>query len=203
MWLCLSHFYLTKTITKLLNQYIMLSQQQIQQLKLNQQSVVLDLRIERYQYLGILKEYQLHPPSIVNSLDYTKLNQYQVFLFKRVLHGLNVYTPDKQKQLNWEKKRRISKVWKRGQKVINAWKQTICNKKASAYLKKTFKHSPLALYIASIPAEETLDDYTNTFSFKDLGINYEDVILKFMSVGLLPNNFFTIKPNLNQERLKI
>ena len=59
------------------------------------------------------------------------------------------------------------------------------------------------MYIASIPAEETLDDYTNTFSFKDLGINYEDVILKFMSVGLLPNNFFTIKPNLNQERLKI
>ena len=181
----------------------MLSQQQIQQLKLNQQSVVLDLRIERYQYLGLLKEYQLHPPSIVNSLDYTKLNQYQVFLFKRVLHGLNVYTPEKVKKLNWEKKRRISKVWKRGQKEINAWKQTICNKKASAYLKKTFKHSPLALYIANIPAEETSDDYNNTFSFKDLGIKYEDVILKFMSVGLLPNNFFTIQPNINQDVLKV
>ena len=69
----------------------MLSQQQIQQLKLNQQSVVLDLRIERYQYLGILKEYQLHPPSIVNSLDYTKLNQYQVFLFKRVLQRKDAF----------------------------------------------------------------------------------------------------------------
>ena len=39
-------------------------------------------------------------------------------------------------------------------------------------------------------------------TFKDLGIKYEDVILKFMSLGLLPNNFFTIKPNEYQKSLK-
>jgi hypothetical protein len=55
----------------------------------------------------------------------------------------------------------------------------------------------MALAIADVPAEETLDDYKNTLTFKDLGINYEDIVLKFMSVGLLPNNFFTLKPNGN------
>jgi hypothetical protein len=47
--------------------------------------------------------------------------------------------------------------------------------------------------MASIPADEILDDYTNTMSFKDLGITYEDVILKFMSLGLLPKNYLQLK----------
>tara|TARA_R110001592_G_scaffold24542_3_gene94486 strand:- start:5274 stop:5882 length:609 start_codon:yes stop_codon:yes gene_type:complete len=196
------HFYITKTLTNFLNKHTMLSHEQISKLKLNEQQLILSKRIERYQYLGILEEYQLHPPSLINSFEYSKLNPYQHFLFKRVLHGLNVYKPEEVKKLHWDKRRRISKVWKRGQREINAWKQTLCNKKINSYLRETFKHSPLAQYIASIPAEETLDDYHNTMTFKDLGINYEDVILKFMSLGLLPNNFFTIKPNEYQKSLK-
>jgi hypothetical protein len=175
----------------------MLSHEQIQKLKLNEEQLILSRRIERYQYLGILEEYQLHPPSLINSFEYSKLNPYQHFLFKRVLHGLNVYKPEEVKKLHWDKRRRISKVWKRGQREINAWKQTLCNKRINAYLRKTFPHSPMALAIADVPAEETLDDYKNTLTFKDLGINYEDIVLKFMSVGLLPNNFFTLKPNGN------
>ena len=170
----------------------MLSQEQQTLLLQQKQKELLSKRLERYHYYGILAEYQLHPPSIVNSLSYTKLNPYQHFLFKRVLHGLKVYKPEEVKKRHWDKKRRITKVWKRGQREINAWKQTICNKKVNAYLSNTFKHSPLAQYIASIPADETLDDYTNTMSFKELGITYEDVILKFMSLGLLPKNYLTI-----------
>ena len=179
----------------------MLTEIQLQKLKTNDAEVSLSQRQERYQYLGLLDEYQLHPDSIVNNLEYTKLNPYQHFLFKRVLHGINVYTPEEANKLHWDKKRRISKVWKRGQREINAWKQTICNKKINAYLRTTFQHSPLAMYMASIPAEETLDDYKNKFTFKDLDIKYEDVILKFMSLGLLPRNFFTIQPNVNQEKI--
>ena len=175
----------------------MLSNEQISQLKLNEKQDLLSKRIERYQYLGLFDEYQLHPPSIINSFEYNKLNPYQHFLFKRVLHGLNVYKPEEVTKLHWDKKRRITKVWKRGQREINAWKQTLCNKRINTYLRRTFPHSPLALFIADIPAEETLDDYKNTMTFKDLGISYEDIILKFMSVGLLPNNFFTIKSNGN------
>ena len=51
----------------------------------------------------------------------------------------------------------------------------------------------MAEYIISIPPEEVLEDYKNTMSLKDLGITYEDVILRFMSKGLLPKNFLTIK----------
>jgi|TARA_R110000782_G_scaffold214749_3_gene302523 hypothetical protein len=181
----------------------MLTKSQLKKINQNQQVDLLKLREERYQYYGLLSEYQLHPPSIVNSLEYKKLNWYQALLFKRVLHGLNAYKPEAVVKLHWDKKRRISRVWKRGQKVINAWKQTICNKKVNAYLSKTFTGKTVE-YILSVPAEETLEDYNNTMTFKELGINYEDVILKFLSVGLLPRNFFTIQipADANKELFK-
>ena len=167
----------------------MLSQEQLQQIKLSEAKAKLSKRVERYQYLGLYDEYQLHPKSIINSFQYSK--------FKRVLHGLKVYKPEEVRKLHWDKKRRITRVWKRAQKELNAWKQMLCNKKINHYLSTTFKHSSLAQYIASFPPEEVLDDYTNTMTFKELGINYEDVILKFMSLGLLPRNYFTIKSNGN------
>ena len=98
----------------------MLSQEQLNQLQQQESKSLLSQRLQRYHYYGILEEYQLHPASIINSFEYKKLNPYQHFLFKRVLHGLNVYTKDEVAKLHWDKKRRISKVWKRSQREINA-----------------------------------------------------------------------------------
>lgn len=178
----------------------MLSQQQLTQLQTDESKTIISLRESRYQYYGLLEEYQLHPPSIINNLSYSKLNSYQHFLFKRVLHGLNVYSAEEIEALHWDKKRRISKVWRRSQKEINEWKQIICNKKINDLIRNTF-FGPTAESIISIPEDEVLDDYNNTFTLKDLGIMYEDLILRFMSKGLLPKNFFTLKEN--QQALKI
>ena len=56
----------------------MLSNEQISKLKLNEQKEILSKRIERYQYLGLLDEYQLHPPSIINSFEYSKIGRAHV-----------------------------------------------------------------------------------------------------------------------------
>jgi hypothetical protein len=178
----------------------MLSQEQLTQLQTDESVRLISLRESRYQYYGLLEEYQLHPPSIINNLSYSKLNSYQHFLFKRVLHGLNVYTKEEIETLHWDKKRRISKVWRRSQREINAWKQIICNKRVNDFFRATF-HGPTAEYIISVPEDEVMEDYNNTLSLKDLGITYEDVILRFMSKGLLPKNFFTLKANDNQKSI--
>jgi len=182
------------------NKTCMLSQQQLTQLQTDESIRIISQRESRYQYYGLLEEYQLHPPSIINNLSYNKLNSYQHFLFKRVLHGLNVYTKEEIETLHWDKKRRISKVWRRSQREINAWKQTICNRRINDFFRRTF-HGPTAEYIISVPEDEILEDYNNTLSLKDLGITYEDVILRFMSKGLLPKNFFTLKENDNQKSI--
>jgi|TARA_R110000796_G_scaffold38476_9_gene96783 hypothetical protein len=181
----------------------MLSQDQQLEIKKKESKDLLSQALQRYHYYGLLEEYQLHPILLTKDFQYSKLNSYQHFLFKRVLHGLNVYSKEEIQKLHWDKKRRISKVWKRAQKEINAWKQMICNKKANDYFKNTFKASSIINYILSVPVTEVLDDYNNKLTFKDLGVKYEDVILLFMSKGLLPKNYLTLKPNALQQKISV
>jgi hypothetical protein len=169
----------------------MIALEQIELIKKQQQVEFLKLREERYAYYGLLQEYQLHTKEELMRLNYTKLNPNQHFLFKRVLHGLNVYTQEEINTLHWDKKRRIKKVWQRGQEIINIWKQVISNKKINAYLHNTFGKHVKA--ITDIPDDDYLPDYKNTLTLKDLGLTYEDVILKFMAEGLLPKNFLSLK----------
>jgi hypothetical protein len=170
----------------------MLTQQQKQILETEKNIRLLQIRKERYEYLGILDEYQTQSKAVVQRLDYTKLNPTQHFMFKRVLHGLNVYKPEEVTKLHWDKKRRIKKVWQRGQREVNAWKQILCNKKAQQIF-SIFSGTTLADQLNALPVDDVDYDYVNTLSFKDLGISYEDLILFYMKKGLLPKNFLTIK----------
>jgi hypothetical protein len=178
-------FYLPKTT-------LMLSPEQIQKINQNISENKFKQREERYMYLGILSEYQLHMNNYSNEIVYTKLNPHQHFLFKRVLHGLKVYSQEDISKMHWDKKRRIKKVWIRGQKEINIWKQTICNKNINNFL-RLFYNSKLIKEIIDIPTDEINEHYKNNISFKDLNIKYEDVILFYMSKGLLPRNFIILK----------
>ncbi len=150
------------------------------------------LEEKRYLYLGILSDYQIISKNLVQPIIYTKLNPHQHFLFKRVLHGMNVYSKEDVDKMHWDKKRRIKRVWKRGQDELNVWKQTICNKLANQVL-TIFHHSELIKDILNVNITETDTSYRNTMSLKALGIKYEDVIIFFMSKGLLPNNFLQLK----------
>ena len=170
----------------------MLTQEQKKILEIERNIKLLEQRRERYEYLGILSEYQTQPENLIQRLDYTKLNPTQHFMFKRVLHGLNVYSVEELNKLHWDKKRRIKKVWQRGQREVNAWKQVICNKFAQNIF-SMFSGTTLADQLNALPVDDVDHDYVNTLSFKDLGINYEDLILFYMKKGLLPKNFLSLK----------
>lgn len=169
----------------------MLTQNQQNLLQQEKAISLLKEREERYAYYGILQEYQMLSKSEILKLDYTKLNPHQHFLFKRSIHGFNVYTKAEIKAMDPVRKKKIYKAWRKGQTVLNQWKQTIVNKCANNYFKKVFGDDALA--ITSIPETEYLDDYVCTLTLKDLGITYEDVILKFIQVKLLPKNFLALK----------
>ena len=124
-------------------------------------------------------------------VEYTKLNPKQHFIFKRVLHGLKMYNEAEIAKMHWDKKRRVIKVWKRGQEVINELKQWVAYKQVQPIF-RIFAKSELgrAIYESEF---EYLPDYRNKHTLKDLGLNYSDLILKFMSVGLVPKNFYSLK----------
>lgn len=156
------------------------------------QTINSENRINKLEYLGILGDYQTISKNLVQTVIYSELNQHQHFLFKRVLHGLNVYKPEEVTQMHWDKKRRIKKVWRRAQRVINKWKQMVCNKRANEVL-SLFTSSKLAKEMINVPVSETDNQFINNIQLKTLGISYEDLIIKFISEGLLPNNYYTIK----------
>jgi len=176
----------------------MLSQKQKDLLKEKAQISLLEKRESRYNYLGLLSEYQLNPPSLIRELEYVKLNPHQHFLFKRVLHGLNIYKKEEVEKMHWDKKRRIKKVWFRGQHAINELKQYVAYKQTQKIF-SIFKGN-IGEGIVNAPFEY-LTDYKNKSSLKELGLKYEDLIIKFMSLGLLPKNFLSLKPNGNQESI--
>jgi hypothetical protein len=137
--------------------------------------------------LGIYDEYMQYDRVI----DYSKLNPQQHYLFKRVLHGLKMYTKDEIDRMHWDKKRRVIKVWKRSQDVINKWKQFIAYQDSKRIF-SIFVNSKLGkeLYDFSF---EYLPDYRNKLTLKECGIQYEHLIVKFIAEGLLPKNYLDIK----------
>ena len=161
----------------------MLNKQQATKIKLQQ-------RKDRYEYMGLLTEYQL----VMNTgsfIEYTKLNPKQHYLFKRVLHGLKMYNEREIARMHWDKKRRVTKVWKRGQDTINELKQYVAFQQVKPIF-RIFAKSELGRGIYEM-SFEYLPDYKNKMTLKELGLNYTDLILKFMNQGLLPKNFYSLK----------
>ena len=85
----------------------MLSQDQQALLEKEKAVMQLKQREERFMYYGIYESYCANKANI-EKLDYTKLNPQQHFLFKRVLHGLNVYSKEEIARMHPQKKKRIS-----------------------------------------------------------------------------------------------
>jgi hypothetical protein len=169
----------------------MLNQEQIQKLKPKLEQFKIEREEARYTYLGMLSEYQLFIKEPRQVLIYTKLNPTQHFLFKRVLHGLKMYTREEVAKMHWDKKRRVTKVWKRGQDTINELKQYVSWQQVKP-LFRIFTKSELGRQIYECPFEY-LPDYKNKMTLKSLGLNYEDLIIKFMGQGLLPKNYLSLK----------
>ena len=174
----------------------MLSQNQKQLIEKQIEIEKLKKREARYAYLGLLSEYQLHPASLIQNLDYTKLNPYQHFLFKRIVHGLNMYDKQEIEKMHWDKKRRIKKVWNKGQHAINELKQYIAYRQANKIF--SIFSGPIAEGILNTPFEY-VPEVRNKSTLKEMGLTYEDLIIKFMASGLLPKNFLSLKPHGNQK----
>ena len=169
----------------------MLNEEQVKQLQPKLKQFEQQRMVERYTYLGMLSDYQLISTNLVQPVVYTKLNPKQHFLFKRIVHGLRMYTKQQVSEMHWDKKRRITKVWKRGQDTINELKQFVAFQQVKP-LFRIFAKSELGKEIYEMPFEY-LPDYKNKMTLKELGLTYEDVILKFIGVGLLPKNYLSVK----------
>lgn len=143
--------------------------------------------LQELMYSGQMEMKQFPTTSIV---DYTNLTPGQYRMFKHVMVGLDMYTPQELYAMNSSKKAKIFKKHKQAQVMLNLWKQELTNAITSKLLSSLFPKSTL---IAELNADNsTSSKYINTLAFKDLGINKTDIINKLIQENFLPANFATI-----------
>ena len=140
--------------------------------------------LQELMYSGQMESKQFPTKSVV---DYTTLTPGQYRMFKKVMVGLDMYTPQELYAMNSSKKAKIFKKHKQAQAMLNLWKQELTNAISSKLLSALFPKSQL---IAELNSDNsTSSKYTNTLSFKDLGIRKTDIINKLIQENLLPVNF--------------
>lgn len=155
-----------------------------------------DLSVIQENYKGSLTNFQTKGSSYKNKkyqrMSYEKdpYNTHQNHLYKRALYGLKAYTKEEVAKLHPQKAKRITKVNKRAQFVLNLYKQTLTNKAANAIFEILFPKSKLAKNLKN--DENTLKSFQNTISLKDLGITKEMVIDLFIKEKVLPQNFYNL-----------
>jgi hypothetical protein len=158
-------------------------------------------RKDKFEYVGKLQDYQLSPGKKYMQYEQDTYTAYQNYLYKRALYGLNALTEQEVVTMCSKKKQRISKVYLKGQAVINVYKQKITNAYSNLVFKTLFPDSPITDFLLNNP--ETDANFKNTLTFKDLNISKDQIISIFIAEGVLPKNFMSLTHDPNQlPRLK-
>lgn len=119
-------------------------------------------------------------------------NNYQNFLYNRALFGLAMYSQDEIKEMHWDKRKRIIKVHKRAQTVLNLWKQEIVVGLSNIFFKSIFPRTEITKQLVE-DKEPTDPNFTNKMSFKTLHITKEQIVNRLIKEGVLPINFKELK----------
>jgi hypothetical protein len=128
-------------------------------------------------------------------------SQYQNYLYKRALYGLDALSEQELATICSKKKQRVVNVYKKAQVTLNKFKQQVTIQYSNFVFKTLFPKSPItSILLADTEVDES---FKNTLTFKELGINKDQIITIFMAEGILPKNFLSLDKDPNQlPRLK-
>jgi hypothetical protein len=148
-----------------------------------------------------VKNYQLNSNKLYTSYETDKYSPYQNYLYKRALYGLEALDKKELESMCSKKKQRIMNVYKKGQTILNKFKQEVTIKYTNLLFQSLFPNSPITDFF--LLNSETDEKFKNTLTFKDLNINKDQLIDVFIKEGVLPKNFLSLTVSPNQlPRLK-
>jgi len=155
----------------------------------------MEIQEKNLEYKGKMESYQLYKGNTYTEYEKDNYNDYQNHLYKRALYGLSAFTQEEIATMCSKKKQRVSKVYMKGQSIINLYKQKLTNAYSNFIFKTLFPESPLTQFL--VETEETDVEFKNTLSFKDLGITKDQVVNIFVAEGILPKNFHSLQRDTN------
>ena len=157
--------------------------------------MVMEIQEKKLEYTGKMESYQLYRGNTYMEYEKDSYNNYQNHLYKRALYGLSAFSQEELATMCSKKKQRVSKVYMKGQNVINLYKQQLTNAYSNFVFKTLFPESPLTQFF--METEETDVEFKNTLTFKDLGITKDKIIGVFITEGILPKNFHELDKDFN------
>jgi hypothetical protein len=148
-----------------------------------------------------IKDYQLNAGKTYMNYETDGYSQYQNYLYKRALYGLDALSEQELATICSKKKQTVVNVYKKAQVTLNKFKQQVTIQYSNFVFKTLFPNSPItSILLSDTEVDET---FKNTLTFKDLGITKDQIITMFITEGILPKNFLSLERDPNQlPRLK-
>lgn len=128
-------------------------------------------------------------------------NEHQNFLYNRALYGLSVYSQEEINEMPFEKKKRVTKLHKKAQTLINLWKQEIVNTLANRFFTDIFPDMEITKCLVQYGTEGD-PEYYNNMSFKMLRITKKQVIDKLIEGKILPKNFYELNQHESRNSMQ-
>jgi hypothetical protein len=136
-----------------------------------------------------VKNVQLNGTVKYQQVDAIYLSPKQKDLYSRLLHGFKMFSSEELRALSVSTKKTILINYTKAQRILNRWKQDVVYNSVDSFMLSLFPNSKFVKDMTSV--DGYLND-ENNMSFKDLGINQQNIINKFIEVGLLPKNFYQL-----------
>jgi len=138
-----------------------------------------------------VKDYQLSAGKMYMQYEVDGYSQYQNYLYKRALYGLDALSQQELATMCSKKKQRIINVYKRAQSILNVEKQKVTIQYTNKLFESLFPKSSLTKTI--IECNEVDTKFKNTLTFKDLNISKNQIVTIFIAEGILPKNFLSLQ----------
>jgi hypothetical protein len=129
----------------------------------------------------------------MKNLEKDPYNKHQNFLYNRALYGLSIYSREEVQEMDLQKKKRIVRIHKKTQTILNLWKQEIVNTLANKLFTDIFPRMDITNTLVEKFGIEGDSEYVNKMSFKMLNISKFQIVEKLIESKVLPKNFKTLE----------
>ena len=109
-----------------------------------------------------------------------------------MLYGFKAYTKEEVAQMTEDMKINVTVTYTKAQRILRNWKQDITFSNLDRFLLSLFPKSPVIKAMCATTGHVDNISKEDEISFKDLGINQDQIVNKLIEFGLLPKNFYNL-----------
>lgn len=146
----------------------------------------------KYETPAHVKKIQLKGTVKYQKIEEVKLSPKQKDLYSKVVYGFKAYTIEEIKNMSERKKINVTVTYTKAQRILRNWKQDLTFNNLDNLMLTIFPKSSIVKALCSTTGHLDNVSKEDEISFKDLGINQNQILDKLIEFQLLPKNFYQL-----------